>query len=459
MGYFEVITGQQSWSDYINNKEQVRGFEKALQKRTGSIERAVKVGLANQRDYQTALESGLGAIRGDISHEVSGLANSMEFGLDNLSKGIDQLKADFNLLMGDVIWKLEVQSNVLASILKTLQAPLDTQAKELRHRAEDAYQNGWYEEALKDFLESEHKNYQDFAVHRSIGNIYLYHLIDLPKALKYFCNASKYARPRDARQAAEAEYFAGVVFSLQHDFEQALAHFGEATGLNSVFYDAFYMHAVSAGMLGDATTATRSLETAIKGDARYHERARTSPVFEKVRLQVHSLLDGLVLEAKEKANSARQSIEGLCSRCDGLLPEDKETMSRLFESAKGQCERANTYKDYLLCLPLFHSVEAELVRAEKHKQSHNEKVKETYEEQKGEALRYLGGSFIGSIIGYLVVSMGGCIARINYELESPLNSYVREGLIVGLAIIVAGFITAIWKRKRAKEQFEAEYHP
>ena len=88
--------------------------------------------------------------------------------------------------MGDAIWKLEAQSSMLASILPPLQSPLDTQAKELRHRAEDAYWNGWYVEALADFLESEKRNYQDFTVHRSIGNIYLYHLIDLPKALDIF---------------------------------------------------------------------------------------------------------------------------------------------------------------------------------------------------------------------------------------------------------------------------------
>lgn len=49
---------------------------------------------------------------------------------------------------------------------------------------EYAYQNGWYEKALNDFLESERENYQDFAVHRSIANIYLYHLINLPEALE-----------------------------------------------------------------------------------------------------------------------------------------------------------------------------------------------------------------------------------------------------------------------------------
>ena len=184
----------------------------------------------------------------------------LRYEIADVSAGIDHLRADFNVMMGDVALKLELQGNTLADMLRTLQAPLDTAARELRARAEDAYRNGWYEEALGDFLQSEGKNYQDFSVHRSIGNICLYHLVDLPKASEYFTKAAKYARPRDPRQAAEAEFFAGITCGLQQKHEEGLRRLAEAVNLNPSFPEAHYMHASFAGLLGRAATAVAGIE-------------------------------------------------------------------------------------------------------------------------------------------------------------------------------------------------------
>ncbi|MFN2453372.1 MAG: hypothetical protein ABR577_04050 [Pyrinomonadaceae bacterium] len=505
MGYWDVVTGYQTWSDYISSQEQVKGFDNAIQKQSKGLEKVVKVGIANQRDYQTALESGLGALSGevvsglnvlssDISRGFGALSNSIDFGFDRLANGIDQLNADFNLMMGDVIWKLEVQSDTLASILRTLQAPLDTQAKELRFRAEDAYQNGWYEEALNDFLESERKNYQDFAVHRSIGNIYLYHQIDLPKALEYFQKAAKYARPRDARQAAEAEYFAGVVCSIQHNFKDALAHMSQATALNPNFYDAFYMHAGFAAMLGDGTTATRSLETAIRGDARYHERAKTAQIFDKVRPQIQSLLDRLMQEIRGKAMEAKRSIENLSARCANLLPDGQSKMSRLFSEAELQLSNAKTYNDYFQFTKVPQHIESELraaeqqriakeradqeraarERAEQERKARNlaeqERLRRERNAQAKERATREGTSTIKSAIGlaivaYPIVGVGGCVVRIAAQgsppdpmrataahdqwLSSPLRSYTTEAIYIPLLIIGIAILSAIVKISKA----------
>ena len=370
MAIDDVLFGAQTWSDHIGTQEQIKGFERGLAQQTKQVQKAIRVGLS-QRDYQIALNCGLGAI-GDklslmatnMSRGVEGLSTSLEFGFDVLAEGIDKLNADFNLMMGDVIWKLETQNHTLASILKTLQAPLDTQAKELRFRAEDAYQNGWYEESLGDFLESERKNYQDFAVHRSIGNIYLYHLIDLRKAREYFQKAAKYARPRDARQAAEAEYFAGFVCGLEHNFKDASAHMLEATALNPNFHDAFYMNAVFASMLGDATAATIYLDLAIKGDSRYHERAKTAQVFDSVRPQIDSLLDRLMRQIRNEAAQAKRSIDNLSTRCTPLLPEGQRRMSQLFSEAELQLTNARTFSDYHDFLTVPESIESQLRREE-----------------------------------------------------------------------------------------------
>lgn len=228
MSLYDYFTGQQSWKDYVNNRDLGMRFEKSLTKVGDHY--AVQL---SRSERDTAMAEGLGSLENRLASGV----DDLRYELQDVSAGIDGLRADFHILMGDVAWKLEIQTSVLNSLLRTLQAPLDTASKELRSRAEDAYRNGWYEEGLADFLQSEQKNYQDFAVHRSIGNIYLYHLVDLSKAVEYFQKAAKYARPRDVRQAAEAEFFVGIAFGLQQNYESALNHMREATSLNENFFE------------------------------------------------------------------------------------------------------------------------------------------------------------------------------------------------------------------------------
>lgn len=71
-----------------------------------------------------------------------------------------------------------------------------------------------------------------------------------------------YAKPRDARQSAEAHYFAGIVCGTQQQFKEALEPMREATELNPELYEAWYMHAGFAALHGEAEAATASLEVA-----------------------------------------------------------------------------------------------------------------------------------------------------------------------------------------------------
>lgn len=152
MSLYDYFMGQQSWEGYVNNRDLTNKVEKSL----------TKVG--------DRLAIHLGQIE-STENRVASATDALRHDLKDVSAGIDALRSDFHILMGDVAWKLEIQTSVLNNLLRTLQAPLDTASKELRARAEEAYRNGWYEEALSDFLVSEQRNYQDFAVHRSIGNI------------------------------------------------------------------------------------------------------------------------------------------------------------------------------------------------------------------------------------------------------------------------------------------------
>jgi tetratricopeptide (TPR) repeat protein len=255
MELYDVYLGHQSWGEFLSNRALLEDYEKAIiETRPG----AMRVGLS-QQDYQTAIESGFGAIGARLVRPASDSGCNIELSYERLAGGIDRLNADFNLLFGDIVWKLEMRGETLSNILQEIRlAEFEREARAYRNRAEKAYLNCWYEEALGDFLEAEKRNYPDFSVHRSIASIYLYHLIDLPSSLEYFLKAAKYARPTDARQSAESYYFAGIVCAVQQRLSEAIDHARQAVALNST--PSFMTHTTSkpACRRCSATAARRS---------------------------------------------------------------------------------------------------------------------------------------------------------------------------------------------------------
>ncbi|MFY9556727.1 MAG: hypothetical protein WAV47_18605 [Blastocatellia bacterium] len=349
MGLAAVYLGQQSWEDYIGGRESLACFERALAQHAAGLEEslvhpgAMQIGLS-AADYQIAVESGLGALGRGLNYGATDSSHSIEFDLESLAGGLDQLNADFNFLLGDVIWKLEMQEETLSNILHEIRlAEFEREARAFRSRAEKAYLNGWYEEALADFLEAEKRNYPDFAVLRSIANICLYHLINLTNSLEYFRKAAKYSRPSHLRQAAEAHLFAGVVCSIQKLFNEGLEHLGEAIALNPQLFEAHYQKASLAAILKDTHTAVGSLEIAIKGDPRYYERAKGDEVFDSVRPDVQALLDRLMQPVQAKLAEVSRDATML-RRYVVATPEKRQTLSSMFQNVEQQLAAAKTYR-------------------------------------------------------------------------------------------------------------------
>jgi tetratricopeptide (TPR) repeat protein/sugar lactone lactonase YvrE len=268
-----------------------QSIETALVRPQPDPELKVQVGLHQMAHL---LESGLGGIIGAIDQH----GDEVVLQLNRMSEGIEGLRAEFHWMMGDVIWKLEMQNARVASILEGLQAPLDTQARELRRRAEFAYLNGWYDEAVADLLESEKKNYQDFAVHRTLGHIFLEHRPDLARALEYFRRAAKYAAPRDAKQAAEAHLFAAnVCYRLGDRPHEAVAECASALKLNPDLLEASFYLARCQAKAGDGPAAADALERAARGDPRYFDQGQGLPDLSQTPA-VRERLDGMLAEVR-----------------------------------------------------------------------------------------------------------------------------------------------------------------
>ncbi|MEW6210834.1 MAG: hypothetical protein AB1631_20885 [Acidobacteriota bacterium] len=349
MNLLDIYNGRLSWAEFIKNLARLDSVEDALHARS-----RLRVPI-DECDYAVALEAGLGALGEKIARASA--EGGIEIEIEN--PAIDKLNADFNLLLGDSVWKLEMREEALASILEEIRlAEFEREARAFRSRAERAYFNGWHAEALADFLEAEKRNYPDFTVHRSIANIYLYHLVDLARAEEYFCKAAKYARPSDARQSAEAHYFAGVVCFIEKKIDEAMDHFREATLLNPRFFEAHYQRACLSALAGDHDAAIRELESAILGDSRYFERARQEAAFNEIRPRVQLLLDGLMEPIEEKLAEVRRDVH--ISEGYVIAKPVEEKIKNLFSDIERRIDEARTYRSGLEFLEALSRIQQQL---------------------------------------------------------------------------------------------------
>lgn len=125
----------------------------------------------------------------EVNNGLSEVNNTLTSGFTMLGAGLQELCFITEDGFREVIDRLDLQSKTLEAIKKILERPLDTQAKELRKRAEVAYLNNWIDEAETDLLEAEKKNYQDFIVHQILGNIYYHHKKNYRNSLEYYQKA------------------------------------------------------------------------------------------------------------------------------------------------------------------------------------------------------------------------------------------------------------------------------
>jgi WD40 repeat protein len=271
----------------------------------------------------------------------------------------DPDEADFDLLMGDAHWRAELAQESLNDLLEEVRLPeFEREARAYRTRAERAYLNGWYEEALADFLEAARRNYPDYSVHRSIACLYLYHLIDLDKSLEYFRKAARYARPSHTGQCAEAHYFAGIVCALEHDLDAALSHLREAVGLNPDLSEAQYHLASLSAFSGDEASALTALEAAIRGKARYFDRVRRDVAFDAVRDEVESLLKKLIEPIRERVEEVRRNARSLDEFV--IAPSAEDKIIRLLGDVEEQMSHELNYQTGIRVLDRIGEAEREL---------------------------------------------------------------------------------------------------
>jgi tetratricopeptide (TPR) repeat protein len=346
------------WEEYLERQgfkdDIVRGLERQTRAITTNQAQSTREIVDAEAETARILNKDFGTLiasQGEMNTVMRQGFDAVAYGFESVRGGIETLHADFNWAMGAMLWKMEMQHTTLRDILSTLQAPLDIQAKELRKRAEDAYLNSWYDEALSDFLESEQRNYQDFAVHQAIGNIYLYKQqpANLERAREYYLKAGKYAAPRSAYHAARGYLCAAFVCYLQRDDAAAMDHSRRAMELYPQLLEAFYNHAKFAAAASHPDLAIPALETAIRADREYAVKAYADADFENIAIDVTALMERLRGETRQKAESEWLPLRAEIERY-AIPPSEQESLSR--ERAEVETLLAqDTYFGYQDVLP------------------------------------------------------------------------------------------------------------
>ena len=245
-----------------------------------------------------------------ISQEkINNGLSELSYDIQDVAEGIYGLKAAFEWGISEITWQIEQNREVLRSILDVLMAPLDTQAKELKRRAEDAYSNKWYDDALIDFLESEKRNRYDFTVHISVGIIYLFNLINRDKALEYFEKAIKYAKPKSPYHASFALLYKGLIFRDKGLLKDAEACASEAVSLSPDFGEAHYQLSQYNAALGNSRESIEALRKAIRIDRCYCLKASNDSMFDPIKSELLKFFESLRSEAIKYCTNEKLKIE------------------------------------------------------------------------------------------------------------------------------------------------------
>jgi tetratricopeptide (TPR) repeat protein len=268
----------------------------------------------------------------------------VSFGVERVTDALESLQSAFEWGFDELIWQVEQQRVLLQQILEVLQKPLDTQAKELKARADEAYRNGWFDDALSDFLESEKKNRYDFTIHQSLGNIYLFEKKDPEKALRYYEKAAKYARPKSAYHASLALLHIALIKYLYGDYTGACQATSEAIALTPLLFEAHYQHAQYCVNLGEFDEALDHIEKAVGGDRYYSAKVYSEKDFDVMREQYTSLFtkirDRKRSEAEDMLSKAQKLIDAVESQ-DNELPSFLERTKTTVNKAFGLMNRGS----------------------------------------------------------------------------------------------------------------------
>ena len=239
-----------------------------------------------------------------------------------LQSGLEELSAEFEWGFTLMVDRADRQINLLSQVAKeldaihqTLRSPLINQAQELFRLGEQHFNEGLWDRALRDFLDSEQKNEVHPLLQLQIGKLFIYgcndsyNLVDLPEAERHLRLAARYAEAKRktlsmwseicgqayfhsgvaAYLIGEQEQAAGHPESMRSCLERALGYLAKAAVLWPRFTEIVYTEAKCHALLGQIQDAAHKLEVLSDRDRRYYAKASQDGDFKPLRASVEEV--------------------------------------------------------------------------------------------------------------------------------------------------------------------------
>ena len=360
--------------------------------------------------------------------------NHLALDVGEVARGMEGLQACFEWGISSLVWQIEQSRAELRSILKVLQAPLDTQAKERRRRAEEAFANGWIDDAEEEFLESEKLNRFDFSIHMSLGMIYLFHKPDKEKAYAYFEKAAKYAKPKSSYHRSISLLHGALCRWDAGNLQDAYRMSSEAVRITPSLAEARYQFASYCAQKGEVDDCIKHLESAIRSDPGYCLKADSDEMFSPVIDKIHTLIAQLRCEIVGEAERRIELHSRFVEEIDLIIgPLRRNVPTSSLSEFTAECDRISlqlqvgSYFAAGLGLAAARELSArtEMYRSEQLRfaQDYHEMLSEKIAAL--EKSRETSGHVIGALIGIIGLMLGipvglkSCNTLRDILLESP----------------------------------------
>lgn len=277
---------------------------------------------------------------GKMANGMSASTGSMVMSMDRVHDGVQTvtrqmsgfesalgaLAANIDEGFAELSYQMRLQSGLLSQILEVLQAPLDTQSKELRKRAQDAYQSGWIDDAEEDFLKSRELNRYDFTIHQALGNIAFFHRKHPQEAATHFTQASKYARPKSSFDCALAELSLASVADYSGINVDALSHATAALDVAPKLPEANYAvarYSVKEGILDQQIG--KLLLNAFRGRLALCMLAVSDEALQPAKEHIEKALDDYHKELKDEIGGILVNFEHAIDIADSVTTQPSST--------------------------------------------------------------------------------------------------------------------------------------
>lgn len=257
--------------------------------------------------------------------------SSIHASTNRIVDSIDDLRSLFDARSSETIWQLEQQRKELKVLLDRIyKAIIETDKNKAKAKKDDgikAYNNKWFDEAIRDFNESINSYSYDFQVYQFLGNIYLFDKKDPKKAIENYNLAARYAEPYDNYYTSLAFLHIGLSKYNIGNFQDAIIAASNSIQKNPEFSEAYYRRAQYCSKLGRYDEAINDLRKAIKADRGYCLKALAERDFEPMSCKLKNLIEDLTKEEKDKAGMELEKSSQLIKKFEYMdVPRDAKQM-------------------------------------------------------------------------------------------------------------------------------------